>query len=54
MSGGWFDKHPWLTASLALLFSLSNAYQALYIRPDSLWSIVDWILALVFWLSWVC
>jgi len=32
---------------IALLCSLGNAYEAIYVRPDSLMSIVDWPCAVV-------
>jgi uncharacterized membrane protein YoaK (UPF0700 family) len=43
--GAWFAKHPWLTAGAALLFVLGNVYEALYVRPNTLMSYVDWALA---------
>ncbi len=53
MSEGWFDKHPGLAASLALLCGLANAYEAVYIRPNSLRSIVDWVFAVVSFLAFL-
>jgi hypothetical protein len=53
MSDGWFEKHPWLVASLALLCGLANAYEAAYIRPDNLLSLVDWGLAIVGFLTFL-
>jgi hypothetical protein len=53
MSDGWFEKHPWLAASLALLSGLANAYEAVYIRPNSLMSMVDWAFAVVSFLAFL-
>lgn len=53
MSGKWFERHPWLLALGALLCSLANAYEAMYVRPNSLMSIVDWAFALVGFLAFV-
>jgi hypothetical protein len=40
-----FDKHPWLIAVALLACGLGNAYEAMYIRPDSLMSTLDWVFA---------
>jgi hypothetical protein len=53
MSGKWLEKHPWLVAFGALLCSLANAYEAVYVRPNSLMSIVDWAFALVGFLAFL-
>ena len=53
MSYGWFDKHPWLAVVGALLCSLANGYEAIYIRPGSLMSIVDWAFARVSFLAFL-
>ena len=36
-----------MIAIVALLCGLANAYEAVYIRPDSLMSVVDWVFAAV-------
>ncbi len=41
----FFDEHPWLLAVFLLACGLGNAYEAVYIRPDSFMSIVDWVFA---------
>lgn len=39
-----FDtKHPLRAAIFCLVVALGNAYEAVYIRPSSFMSIVDWI-----------
>jgi hypothetical protein len=53
MSYGWFDKHAWLSACVALLCGLGNAYEAIYMRPDSLMSIIDWVFAVVSFLAFL-
>ena len=40
-------RHPWLLPLACLGCALANAYEAVYIRPESLWSIVDGAFALV-------
>jgi hypothetical protein len=53
MSEKWHDRHPWLIAIGALLCSLANAYEAIYIRPNSLMSIIDWAFAVVVFLAFL-
>jgi hypothetical protein len=48
-----FGKRPWLVALLLLACGLVNAYEAVYIRPDSVMSIVDWVFAAVCGLCFV-
>ena len=53
MSEKWYDRHPWLIAVGALLCSLANAYEAIYLRPNSLMSIIDWAFAVVCFLAFL-
>ena len=53
MTGKWFERHPWLVAFGALLVGLANAYEAVYVRPNSLMSIIDWIFAVVGFLAFL-
>ena len=47
MSNSWWNKHPWLTAIVALLCALGNAYEAVYVRPNSPMAIVDGAFAII-------
>jgi hypothetical protein len=47
MSDGWLERHPWLATGFALMCGLANLYEAIYIRPDSVMSIVDWVFGVV-------
>ena len=40
------EKHPWLLPALCLVCAIANGYEAIYVRPDSLMSIVDWAFAI--------
>ena len=53
MSAGWFDKHPGLAASLALLCGLQTPTKPFISAPIRLWSIVDWVFALVSFLAFL-
>ena len=44
---------PGWQLSLALLCGLANAYEAVYIRPNSLRNIVDWVFAVVSFLAFL-
>jgi hypothetical protein len=37
----WLKKQPWIVPIGALLCGLVNGYEAVYVRPNSLMSIVD-------------
>jgi hypothetical protein len=41
MSHKWLNKHPWFAPIGALLCGLVNAYEAIYVRPNSPMSIID-------------
>jgi len=53
MSGKWPERHPWLVAFGALLCSVANAYEAIYVRPNTLMSLVDRAFALVGFLAFL-
>jgi len=53
MSYKWLDKHPWIAPIGALLCGLANGYEAVYVRPNSLMSLVDGAFAIVGFLAFL-
>jgi len=39
-------KQPWLVPLVCLICALANGYEAIYVRPNSVMSIVDWAFAI--------
>jgi len=53
MSNKWLNRRPWIAPIGALLCGLANAYEAIYVRPNSLMSLVDGAFAIVSFLAFL-
>lgn len=51
--GQLLKRHPWLPPLGALLCALANAYEAIYVRPNSLMSLIDWAFAIIAFIAFL-